>query len=164
MPRHRFILALLVVPVLSSLSGVASGDPAKGTVVYQGKTAELTHVYLVKGPDAVDTATTIRELVFSSTDLGPKLQACKSMRCVSGEVTEGMTVDLDAGPRLNYWVVLNGQRVQYSGTAKPAMLQTTADEATRLAGTLRIDDTDAGGPKVEVQFDTKLLKEFQSAR
>ena len=30
-----------------------------------------------------------------------------------------MTVDFDAGPRLNYWVVANGQKIQYSGTAKP---------------------------------------------
>jgi hypothetical protein len=164
MSRHRFAFVLAATAALLSFSGVTSADPAKGTVVYQGKTAKLEHVYLVKGPDAVDTAMTIRELVFSSTDLGPKIQACKTMSCVSGEVTDGMTVDLDAGPRLNYWVALNGQRVQYSGTAKPAVLQTTADEATKLAGTLRIDDTTAGGAKVEVQFDAKLLKEFQSAR
>ena len=164
MSRHRFAPALLATATLLSLSGVAAADSAKGTVVYHGNTAKLDYVYLVKGPDAVDTTTTIRELVFSSTDLGPKIQACKTMSCVSGEVTDGMTVDLDAGPRINYWVALKDQRVQYSGTAKPAVLQTTADEATKVAGTLRIDDTDAEGPKVEVQFDAKLLKEFQSAR
>jgi hypothetical protein len=164
MSRHRFALVLLAAVALLSLPGVASADPAKGTVVYQGRTAQLEYVYLVKGPDAVDTTTIIRELVFSSTELGPKIQACKTMSCVSAEVTDGLTVDLDAGPRLNYWVVLNDQRVQYSGTAKPAVLQTTVDEASKLAGSLRIDDTDAGGPKVEVHFDTKLLKEFQSAR
>jgi len=164
MSRHRFARVLVATAALLSLSAVASADPAKGTVVYHGNTAKLEYVYLVKGPDAVDTATTIRELVFSSTDLGPKIQACNTMSCVSGEVTDGITVDLGAGPRINYWVALNDQRVQYSGTANPAVLQTTADEATKLAGTLRIDDTDAGGPKLEVQFDTKLLKEFQSAR
>jgi len=48
--------------------------------------------------------------------------------------------------------------------ADPAVLQTIAGEATKLAGILQIDDTDAGGPKLEVQLDTKLLKEFQSIR
>lgn len=72
-------------------------------------------------------------------------------------------VDLDAGPRLNYWVVLNDQRVQYSGTAKPAVLTLTADTATRLAGKLTLDGT-AGGPKVEIEFDAPLLKELKKAR
>jgi hypothetical protein len=104
---------------------------------------------------------TIRQLIFTSADVGAKLQTCASMMCASGNVTEGMTVDFDVGPRLNYWVVGNGQKVQYSGTAKPdETLKLTADTAERLAGTLTIDDSAAGGAKVNVKFDAKTVKQF----
>ena len=86
------------------------------------------------------------------------------MSCVSGALEEGMTVDFDAGPRLNYWIVMNGQRVQYSGTAEPSNFTASTDEAGRLAGTLKIDDAGAGGGKVDVTFDAALTKEFKTAR
>jgi hypothetical protein len=157
------IVAIGLVFALTSLTPlrVAAADGSKGTAAYQGKTIELKYVYLVKGPDAMSNA--IRELVFSPTDIGAKIQACASLGCVSGELKEGMTVDFDAGPRLNYWIVTNGQRVQYSGTAEPSSFTASANEANRLAGALKIDDAGAGGGKVDVTFDAGLAKDFGSA-
>ena len=37
-----------------------------------------------------------------------------------GPAAGGVTVIFDAGPRLLFWVSLNGQRVQYSGTDAPS--------------------------------------------
>jgi hypothetical protein len=71
-----------------------------------------------------------------------------------------MTVDFDSGPRLNYWVVMNDQRVQYSGTAKPESFTARADGPGKLAGRLSIDDSGAGGALVEVDFDAALVKDF----
>ena len=72
-----------------------------------------------------------------------------------------MTVDFDAGPRLNYWMVANGQKIQYSGTARPdETSKLTANAADNLAGTLSIDDSKAGGAKVDVNFDAKTVKQF----
>ena len=72
-----------------------------------------------------------------------------------------MTVDFDVGPPLNYWVVGNGQKIQYSGTAKPdETLKLTADTAKRLAGTLTIDDSAVGGANVNVKFDAMAVKQF----
>ncbi len=83
------------------------------------------------------------------------------MMCASGNVAEGMTVDFDAGPRLNYWVVGNGQKVQYSGSVRPdESLKLTTDTAQHLAGTLTIDDGAMGGAKVSVKFDATLAKQF----
>lgn len=146
------------------IAASASAGSAKGTVTYKGTTATIAHAYLVKGPDAIEPTKTIRRIVLTTADLEPKLAACKTMGCTDGEVTEGMTIDLDAGPRLNYWVALKGQMVQYSGTAKPETLTTTADDAKHLAGTLAIDDSAAGGAKVDVQFDAPLVKELTAAR
>ena len=142
---------------------LAYPDTVTGTIAYQSKAGPIVinvkNVYFVKGPDAV-SGKAIRHLVFSSADLGAKIKGCAKMSCTDGDLNEGMTIDLDVGPRLNYWVVGNGQRVQYSGTAKPETLKLTTDSAQRIAGELTIDDSGAGGAKASIDFDAALLKEF----
>ena len=144
--------------------GAAAAEPASGTINYQSRAGPIVlnvqHAYLIKGPDAV-TGKTVRELVLVPVDMSAKLQACATMSCVSGNLNDGMTVDLDAGPQLNYWIVANGQKIQYSGTAHPdEALKLTADTAEHLAGTLTIDDSRAGGARVGVTFDAKTVKHF----
>ena len=158
------IPALAAAAVAALFSASAGAEPASGTINYQSKAGALAinaaNVYLVKGPNAV-SGKTVRQLIFTSADIGAKLQACATMSCASGSVTEGMTVDFDVGPRLNYWVVGNGQKIQYSGTARPEeALKLSADTAQRLAGTLAIDDSTAGGPKVNVKFDASVVKQY----
>lgn len=155
--------ALLAAPV-----ALAAGGTAKGTLTYRAKSGPITiapkYAYLVKGPDGVEPGKTIRKLIFATVDMGAKIEACATMSCTESGLGEGMTVDLDAGPRLNYWVVLNGQKVQYSGTEPPAALKLTTDTPLRLAGTLTMDGERAGGPQVAIEFDTPLVKELTKAR
>ena len=156
--------AIALVAAAAFVPAAATADPASGTINYQSKAGPIVvnvaNVYMVKGPDAV-SGKTIRQLIFTSADVGAKLQACATMSCASGNVMEGMTVDFDVGPRLNYWVVGNGQKVQYSGTAKPdETLKLSADTPEHLAGTLTIDDGAMGGAKVNVKFDTTTVKQF----
>ena len=162
------VVVLFAVALAVSSAAIAADGTATGTLTYKSKGApisiELKYVWLVKGPDAVDPKKIIRHLIFSSVNLGARIAACKTMSCTDSDLGSGMTVDLDSGPRLNYWVVLNGQLVQYSGTARPEMLKLTSDTPTRLAGKLSIDDVAAGGPKIDVDFDTPLLMELKSAR
>jgi hypothetical protein len=145
-------------------AGAASAGTAKGTLVHKDKTVTLAYAYLVTGPDAIDPATKIRRLILSAKDLGAKLDACKVMSCTDGEVTEGLVVDMGAGPRLNYWMAISDQRIQHSDTEDPASLAATTDDAKKLAGKLTIDDTGSGGPKVTVEFDAPLVKELTAAR
>jgi hypothetical protein len=156
-----------VALLVATTAGAADGT-AKGTLSYKSKAGALTmapkFAYLVKGPDAVDSSKIIRHLILSATDLGAKIQACTTMSCTDSDLGSGMTVDLDAGPRLNYWVVLNNQRVQYSGTEPPASLTLTTNTPSRLAGTLTFDSTAAGGPQVAIEFDAPLVKEMTKAR
>ena len=158
------IPAVALVAAATLVPAAAVADPASGTINYQSKAGpvvvNVANVYMVKGPDAV-SGKTIRQLIFTSADIGAKLQSCASMSCASGNVTEGMTVDFDVGPRLNYWVVGNGQKVQYSGTARPdETLKLSADTPEHLAGTLAIDDGAMGGARVNVKFDTATVKQF----
>lgn len=146
------------------LAPSASAGGARGTISYGARKSAIAHAYLVKGPDAVDDRKVIRRLVLTTTDIGPKIAACATMSCVDANVTEGMEVDFDAGPRLNYWVALDGQKTQYSGTAVPDSLAASANDARRLAGRLSIDDSSAGGPAVDVEFDAPLVRAFDRAR
>ncbi len=151
------VMMLLTVP----LPTVAAADStAKGTLSYRDRTVVLQHAYLIKGPDAVDPKRIIRRLILSKDDLAGPISGCKTMNCVDGVMSEGMQVDFDAGPRLKYWVTLNGGLVQYSGTAEPSSAKVAGGDPGRLAGTLSIDDTPAGGPRLEVEFAASLLKEF----
>lgn len=156
---------LCAVALAVAFSAGATEGTASGTVTYRAKSGVLSvmprHAFLVRGPDAVDNSRVIRRLVLSTSDLGAKIDACKAMSCADAELGEGMSVDLDSGPRLNYWVVFNDQRVQYSGTALPAALKLTTDTPLRLSGKLSIDDTGAGGPRVDVEFDAPLIREFR---
>lgn len=161
--RAAVALALAV-----SLVSAAVADPgmATGSIKYQSKGRLITvspkHAYLVKGPDTV-TGNTVRRIVLSASDLAPRLKSCTTMMCGDGDMTEGLTIDLDAGARINYWFVAEGQRVQYSGTAEPSSLTLSSSTDQRVAGAWRLDARPAGGPQVNVEFDAALLKVFTQA-
>lgn len=143
----------------------AAEGEAKGTLTYKAKAGPITvspkFAYLVKGPDAMDKSVIVRHLILSATDIGAKIRACQTLSCSDSDLGSGMTVDFDAGPRLNYWVSLNDQRVQYSGTVKPDAFKATTNSPTRLAGKLAFDGAAAGGATVDIEFDATVLKEFK---
>lgn len=148
------VVGLAVMTAQGTATGTARYTSKKGPV-----TVTFTHAAAVSGSDMV-SGKPMRRLVLSSKDVSGALKACDSMlRCSSGGIGEGMTVDVSAGePRYGYWFVANGQLVQYSGTIEPDALTLTTDTPTRLAGTLTLDQTAAGGPAVKVTFDAAVLK------
>ena len=154
-------LAGLLAPAALAAPGVASG-----TIDYRGKFGAVAvapkFAYLVRGPDAV-TGKTVRRIVLSPTNLAPVIRACATMICGDGDMDEGLTIDLDLGARLNYWLVASGQRVQYSGTAETSSLKLTTDTEQRVAGRWNLDARPAGGPQVQIEFDAALLKVFTKA-
>jgi hypothetical protein len=163
-PSTAALAAAFAVTILAAGAAVATGDDAKGSIVYRTNNVALKYAWLVKGPDSMQPGKTIRKLVLSATDISAKLAACNSLSCADGAVTEGTTIDFDVGPRLNYWLAVNGQKVQYSGAAMPSALAGKVNDGGHLAGRLFIDDVSAGGPKIEAQFDVAVSKEYKSAR
>ena len=164
---RAFAVGCAVAAAMAFLNASASAGEAKGTITYKSKAGAIVvtikNAYLVKGPDVV-TGKTIRRVVLSVADIAPRLGACGTMLCSDGDIGEGMTIDFDAGPRLNYWFVGNNQLVQYSGTADPAPLKLTADTPQRLAGKWDIDESAAGGPRMQIEFDAPLVKEVTKLR
>lgn len=158
--RLQLAFALIVAGCVLAPSAFA-GD-ASGMIEYKGRSLEVHHAYLVRGPGDMSPAP-IRRIVLSDADLSATLAVCKDMSCFDGSVRNGMTFDLDAGPRINYWVVLDNQRIQYSGTARPQSMRATAEGRNHIAATLAIDDRAAGGPKIDVRFDAALVRNFAGA-
>lgn len=142
-------------------------EGVSGTIAYAAKADTVVvapqHAYLVAGPDEV-SGKPIRRVVLSVTDVGSKIRACEAMSCADGSIGEGATIDLDAGSRINYWFVANGQRIQYSGSAEPASLVLTVNTPQRVAGRWDLDARAAGGPRVEVEFDAPLARDLKRAR
>jgi hypothetical protein len=158
-------LAMALAIPLAPATGAEPGT-ATGSISYRSKAGLISvwpkYAYLVKGPDTV-TGYTVRRVVLSASDLAPRLRSCATMMCGDGDMTEGLTIDLDAGARINYWFVAQGQRVQYSGTAEPSSLRLSTDTDQRVAGSWRLDARPAGGPQVQIEFDAALLKVFTKA-
>ena len=152
---HVFVAACLVANI-----AIAAGSEASGTLAYKGRTAAFKYAWLVKGPYDRDPTKTVRHLILSANDIGVAIQACKTISCADGKLTEGMTVDFDVSPRLDYWIALNGQKVQYSGAAMPNAFASRVNDSGHLAGKLAIDDVAAGGPRVDAEFDLAVFKTF----
>ena len=152
---HVFVAACLAANI-----AIAAGSEASGTLAYKGRNATFKYAWLVKGPYDRDPTKTVRHLILSANDIGVAIQACKTISGADGKLTEGMTVDFDVSPRLDYWIALNGQKVQYSGAAMPNAFSARANDPGHLAGKLAIDDVAAGGPKVDAEFDLAVFKTF----
>ena len=157
--------AALAAAVMQPADLCAEG--VSGTIAYAAKAGPIIvapqHAYLVAGPDEV-SGKPIRRVVLSVAEVGPRIRACEAMSCADGGIGEGVTIDFDAGSRVNYWFVANGQRVQYSGSAELASLALTVNTPQRIAGRWDLDARAAGGPRIEVEFDAPLLRELERAR
>jgi hypothetical protein len=158
----RLLTGLATFVAALAVTASAFGT-AKGTLSYKGKKGEVTvavtHANFVRIP-SIGNGKPMRRLILSTADTTEKLKACQNRMCADGEIGEGMTVDFDAGERLHYWFVAKDQLIQYSGTAVLSAAKLTTETPTRIAGTLDIDDTAAGGARVKVEFDASLVKEI----
>lgn len=172
-PRRTLARARTLTQALGAIalaafasSGVALAEPAKGTLVATGKTPATVNVkfaYLVKGPDSM-SGKQIRQLILSEADQGAHIKGCATLSCATEKLGAGMTVDFDAGPRLLYWFVANGQKVQASGTADPSTITLSNNTAQRVSGKWTHDASGQGGPRIAVEFDAMMVKEFAKAR
>ena len=164
---RRRVLHSGTAAVLALVCGAACADGVSGSIAYAAKSGPIVvtpkYAYLVAGPDEV-SGKPMRRVVLAAADVAPKIRACEAMSCSDGGLREGMTIDFDAGPRLNYWLVGNDQRVQYSGTAEPTSLRLVANTPQRLAGKWDLDARAAGGPQIQIEFDAALLKTMKQAR
>ena len=65
-----------------------AADSATGSLNYKGRSIDLKYAWLVTGPSEMEPGKVVRRLILAGTDIGAKLQACKTFSCTDGEVTE----------------------------------------------------------------------------
>lgn len=164
---YTFLKTSSFLIMVALFSFTPADENSKGKLLYKTSKKSfdinLNFAHFIVGPDTFDPNKKIRRLIFTEKSLNDKIKSCDAMNCVDPAI-EGLQVDLDAAHRILYWVNLNGQLVQYSGTAVYEKLSLTTDTKEQIAGTFKFDDSAAGGPTVDVTFDAKLLKIFAKAR
>ena len=154
------VVPLAIIIALATASALAAGgDSAKGTLTVETEkgtaSVELTHAYLVSGPDTFDPKKTTRRVVFTKTDERATIEACSDVSCATLSSSDGMTVELGDDSAANWWAHVHP--VQYSGMSEPGDLKLSADTAERVAGTFKIGTS---GVKTSVVFDAPMVKTF----
>lgn len=155
MVSFLILTPLLIIPVKGQASGKLTYKSANKTIEIP-----LQNVVFLSGPDPFEKDKMIRRLVFSEKDLSGGLTTCNDINCLDS-IMEGIQFDLNNTARINYWLSLDNQKIQYSGTAPREVLVLLTDKPDRLTGTLRLDNTGAGGPVVEITFDATRSKLFR---
>jgi hypothetical protein len=133
-------------------------------VAFKTFTSDARYATLVRGPDEMDESRTVLRIYLSSADIGAKIKACKTLSCADKALEDGAMVDFGDGRHLAYAVRLNGARAQYSGGTDADAFELTTTQPDHLAGKVHIDDSAAGGAKVDAQFDLTLSSTFTSVR
>ena len=160
--RHQLGLLVLLGAVASGAALAA--DKASGTVAFKTYSSSVKYAWLVRGPDEMDESKSVLRLYLSSADIGAAIKACKTLSCADAALTDGAMVDYSDASHLGYAVRLNGERVQYSGGTSGDAFVLSTSKPDHLAGKLHIDDSAAGGAKVDADFDLTLVNTFKSVR
>jgi hypothetical protein len=163
MTSPRNALVLLAIWLATSALALA-GDSASGTITFKTGKCVVKYGWLVRGPDEMDPSKTVLRIYLSSSDVGPTIKACKTLSCADSALKDGAMIDFSDSRHLAYAVRLNGERLQYSGGTNGEAFALTTSEPNHLVGKLHIEDTAAGGAKVDATFDLTLVNTFASVR
>jgi hypothetical protein len=150
------LTALAAFAAHAAAPATVSSGRAKGTLSYDGKTVTFQHAYIIKG---TESGKKIRRLVLEGTDLRETVAAASYFSGAS-VLKEGIAIDLDLEEGLPYWMAINDGTQQISNVIDPKLFKATANDAKRIAGKLVFDATARGGPKVDVEFDAAVTREF----
>ena len=105
----------------------------------------------------------MRRLIFTPLDLGAKIKACATMSCSDSDLRRRPRSR--PGRRAADELLVRRQRPESAvfGDREARSAELTTDTPQRLAGKLVIDDSAAGGAKVNIDFDATLLKDLQNS-
>ncbi|MDD5324615.1 MAG: hypothetical protein PHR71_04785 [Polaromonas sp.] len=160
-PFHKIVCTAALL--LAASAGYAQ-DKASGTLNFKTWSGAVKFGWMVRSPDEMDASKSILRIYLSSADIGARIRACKTLSCADRALEDGAMVDFSDARHLAYAVRLNGERVQYSGGTDGAAFKLSTNQPDHLAGKLHIDDSAAGGAKVDADFDLTLANTFKTVR
>jgi len=155
---------LLPAVLLATSVHALAADKAGGKIAFKTYSSDIKYAAIVRGPDEMDESRTVLRIYLSSADIGAKIKACKTLSCADKALEDGAMVDFSDARHLAYAVRLNGSRAQYSGGTDADAFTLTTSKPDQLAGKVHIDDSGAGGAKVDAQFDLTVSSTFTSVR
>lgn len=155
--RTKFVWSVLA---LAASTAALAADGASGTISFHGHAGAIKHAWMVRGPDEMDAGKTVLRIYLSSADIGAKIKACKTLSCADAALEDGAMIDYGDASHLAYAVRLEGERVQYSGATDRDAFTLSTTRPDHLAGKLHIDDSAAGGAKIDAQWDVALANTF----
>ncbi|QBB71244.1 hypothetical protein ELE36_13250 [Pseudolysobacter antarcticus] len=151
--------------MLLAISTLATAaDKASGSVTLKTTVGMVKYAVLVRGPDEMNSGKTLLRIYLSSADIGAKIKACKTLHCADATLEDGAMVDYSEARHLDYSVKLNGQRMQYSGATDASAFALASGSPNHLVGKLHVDDSAAGGAKIDADFDLTLVSTFTTVR
>lgn len=159
-PGRSLLLAVLLIASTNAFAA----DKASGRAAFKTWSSAIKFAALVRGPDEMDESKTVLRIYLSSSDIGAKIKACKTLSCADAALIDGAMVDFSDARHLGYAVRLNGERAQYSGGTDEGAFALTTNKPDHLAGKVHIDDAASGGAKVDAEFDLSLANTFKSLR
>ena len=154
-------LLVFAACLLSFSFGALAQDAnsAGGTMTIGKHNVAIKYVYLVAATEGDKKG---RRLIFSANDIGASIAKCTTISCATNDLNEGLELELDSGKRMNLWAVANGQKVQHSDTAVRSTFTVVTDKPDAVAGSLAIDRSNFGGPKINIEFKVKLTRSFKN--
>ena len=162
--RRAALAAGIAVMFALASAATHAADAASGTVAFKTFSSAVKFAYLVRGPHEFIPDQTVSRIYLSSSDIGAKIKACKTLSCADGALTDGAMVDYGDARHLDYALRLNGMRTQYSGSTDADAFKLTTNRPDHLAGKLHIDDAAADGGKIDADFDLMVTNTFKSVR
>jgi hypothetical protein len=133
--------------------------PVKGKAIIAGRSFELHHAWIIRGPDHFEEGKINTYIVMAKDDISPELQKCPDVNCAIWQVLKNgliMTPEKDGG----FWV-----RAVHPELAKEQQLSGrgwtgTVDEPNRIVGRLLWEPQGKNPVTIDLEIDAALLKSF----
>jgi hypothetical protein len=137
----------------------ATPIPVRGKAVIAGKSFELRHAWIIRGPDHFEKGQMNTYIVMAKADISAELKKCPDVKCAIWDVLKnGLIMTPEAGG--GFWV-----RAVHPKLAKEQQLSgrgwtARVDQQDRIAGRLHWEPQGKNPVLIDLEIDAALLKSY----
>jgi hypothetical protein len=136
--------------------------PVRGKAVIAGRSFELRHAWIIRGPDHWEKGRMNTYIVMAADDISAELQKCPDVKCAIWDVLKnGLIMTSEGGG--GFWV-----RAVHPQLAKEQQLSargwtTTVDQPDHIVGRLHWEPQGKDPVILDLEIDAALLKSFPAS-